>query len=65
LNSGDTTDDTTNSEDAEGGTDSPGQEDSEAELIGDVLLMETGRILVDTITLRPNTGLASRGKRAG
>ena len=64
-NSGDTTDDTTNSEDAEGGTDSPGQEDSEAELIGDVLLMETGRILVDTITLRPNTGLASRGKRAG
>ena len=65
LNSGDTIDDTTNSEDAEGGTDSPGQEDSEAELIGDVLLMETGRILVDTITLRPNTGLASRGKRAG
>ncbi|MEL0191973.1 MAG: carboxy terminal-processing peptidase [Halieaceae bacterium] len=65
LNSGDTTDDATNSEDAEGGTDSPGQEDSEAELIGDVLLMETGRILVDTITLRPNTGLASRGKRAG
>ena len=65
LNSGDTTDDTTNSEDAEGGTDSPGQEDSEAERIGDVLLMETGRILVDTITLRPNTGLASRGKRAG
>ena len=65
LKSGDTTDDTTNSEDAEGGTDSPGQEDSEAELIGDVLLMETGRILVDTITLRPNTGLASRGKRAG
>lgn len=65
LNSGDTTDDTTNSEDAEGGTDSPGQEDSEAELIGDVLLMETGRILVDTITLRPNTGLASRSKRAG
>lgn len=65
LDSGDTTDDTTNSEDAEGGTDSPGQEDSEAELIGDVLLMETGRILVDTITLRPNTGLASRSKRAG
>ena len=28
--------------------------------LDDVLLMETGRILVDTITLRPNTGLASR-----
>ena len=28
--------------------------------VDDVLLMETGRILVDTITLRPNIGLASR-----
>ena len=28
--------------------------------LDDVLLMETGRILVDTITLRPTTGLASR-----
>ena len=28
--------------------------------LDDVLLMETGRILVDTITLRPNPGLASR-----
>ncbi len=65
LNSDDTANDTTNSEDAGGGADSSGQEDSDAELIGDVLLMETGRILVDTITLRPNTGLASRGKRAG
>lgn len=65
LNSDDTANDTTSSEDAGGGADSSGQEDSDAELIGDVLLMETGRILVDTITLRPNTGLASRGKRAG
>ncbi|MEK9584817.1 MAG: carboxy terminal-processing peptidase [Halieaceae bacterium] len=65
LKSDDTANDTTSSEDAGGGADSSGQEDSDAELIGDVLLMETGRILVDTITLRPNTGLASRGKRAG
>ena len=33
--------------------------------LDDVLLMETGRILVDTITLRPNTGVASRHSRLG
>ena len=65
LNPGDTTDDTTNSQDVGGEADGPGQEKSGAEPISDVLLMETGRILVDTITLRPNTGLASRSKRAG
>lgn len=34
-------------------------DDQEAE-IPDVLLMETGRILVDAITLRPNTSVATR-----
>ena len=29
---------------------------------GDVLLMETGRILVDAITLRPNTSIAGRAQ---
>ena len=29
---------------------------------GDVLLMETGRILVDAITLRPNTRIAGRAQ---
>ena len=29
----------------------------------DVLLVETGRILVDAITLRPNTSLAGREPR--
>ena len=29
---------------------------------GDVLLMETGRILVDAITLRPNTSVAGRAQ---
>ena len=38
-----------------------GDEDS----LDDVLLMETGRILVDAITLRPNASLASRHSRAG
>ena len=33
------------------------EEDAEA---SDVLLMETGRILVDAITLRPNTSVATR-----
>ena len=65
LNPGDTTDDTTNTQDVGGGADSPGQEGSEAEPISDVLLMETGRILVDAITLRPNTRVAFRGKQAG
>ena len=35
----------------------PDEEDAEA---SDVLLMETGRILVDAITLRPNTSVATR-----
>ena len=34
-------------------------DDSEAD---DVLLMETGRILVDAITLRPNTSVAGRAQ---
>ena len=34
-----------------------GDEDAE-----DVLLMETGRILVDAITLRPNTSVAGRAQ---
>ena len=38
-----------------------GDEDS----LDDVLLMETGRILVDAISLRPNASLASRHSRAG
>ena len=38
-----------------------GDEDS----LDDVLLMETGRILVDAITLRPNASLASRHSRTG
>ena len=32
-----------------------------AEQDSDVLLMETGRILVDAMTLRPDTGIARRG----
>ena len=32
---------------------------------GDVLLMETGRILVDAITLRPNTSVAGRTPKTG
>ena len=39
--------------------------ESDSDTIDDVLLMETGRILVDAMTLRPNTGLASRGEGAG
>ena len=39
-------------------------ESSEDEEFGDVLLMETGRILVDAITLRPNTSVAGR-RRTG
>jgi carboxyl-terminal processing protease len=65
LDSGDTSDSTTNSQDAAGVANSAAQEDAAVEPISDVLLMETGRILVDTITLRPNTGLASRSKGAG
>ena len=34
--------------------------DSDQDEIPDVLLVETGRILVDVITLRPNTGIAGR-----
>ena len=45
----------------EAGDPSEGPANGEGEdQLDDVLLMETGRILVDTITLRPNTGLASR-----
>lgn len=36
-----------------------GSSDEDAE---DVLLMETGRILVDAITLRPNTSIAGRAQ---
>ena len=47
-------------------TDLPGHSaESDSDTIDDVLLMETGRILVDAMTLRPNTGLASRGEGAG
>ena len=38
---------------------------SEDEELGDVLLMETGRILVDAITLRPNTSVAGRTPKTG
>ena len=40
-------------------------EGSEDEEFGDVLLMETGRILVDAITLRPNTSVAGRTPKTG
>jgi len=40
-------------------------EGSEDEGPGDVLLMETGRILVDAITLRPNTSVAGRAPNTG
>ena len=40
-------------------------EGSEGEEFGDVLLMETGRILVDAITLRPNTTVAGRTPKTG
>ena len=47
-------------------TDLPGHSaESDSDTIDDVLLMETGRILVDAMTLRPNTDLASRGEGAG
>ena len=36
--------------------------DGSDEDAGDVLLMETGRILVDAITLRPNTSIAGRAQ---
>lgn len=38
---------------------------SEDEKLGDVLLMETGRILVDATTLRPNTSVAGRAPETG
>ena len=38
---------------------------SEDEELGDVLLMETGRILVDATTLRPNTSVAGRAPETG
>ena len=38
---------------------------SEDEKLGDVLLMETGRILVDATTLRPNTSVAGRTPETG
>jgi carboxyl-terminal processing protease len=38
---------------------------SEGEDLGDVLLMETGRILVDATTLRPNTSVAGRAPETG
>ena len=40
-------------------------EGSEDEEFGDVLLMETGRILVDAITLRPNISVAGRTPKSG
>ena len=40
-------------------------ENGEDEDLGDVLLMETGRILVDAITLRPNTSVAGRAPETG
>ncbi|MDP7408069.1 MAG: carboxy terminal-processing peptidase, partial [Luminiphilus sp.] len=50
--------------DNEPSTSSPeGPEKTTAENSGeDVLLMETGRILVDAITLRPNTSVAGRAR---
>ena len=51
--------DDTDQLEAGGPSEGPANGEGEDQL-DDVLLMETGRILVDTITLRPNTGLASR-----
>ena len=52
--------------DNESSTSSEGPEETVAESSGedteDVLLMETGRILVDAITLRPNTSVARRAR---
>ena len=55
-------DDTVSEQDAEeSGRDQEEAEPAPAEQDADVLLMETGRILVDAMTLRPDTDIARRG----
>ena len=58
---GDEDDTVSEQDEEESGRDQEEAEPAPAEQDADVLLMETGRILVDAMTLRPDTDIARRG----